>query len=245
LLLKEQGLFLRHPMRLPVQFCHLPVVPYYQRNRFHPYLYQRLLYHSCQSCCPALHWQFLDAPEFAPIFERTEKLGVPIYLHPGLPPKAVKDAYYDGLPKHSGMLLSIAGWGWHAETALHVLRLIVSGTFDRYPKLKFIIGHMGEMLPMMMVRCDNTFKPGQAGANNRSVIETLREQVYITTSGIFTLPPLMAAIDTFGIDNIMFSVDYPFSTNEQGKQFLDSIPLDTAQVEKIAHGNADKLLGLG
>jgi uncharacterized protein len=188
--------------------------------------------------------KFLDDPEFAPVLQRAEFLNAPIYLHPGLPPKAVADAYYSNLPKHSGMLLSIAGWGWHSETAIHVLRLIISGTFDRYPKLKLIIGHMGEMLPMMMVRCDHVFKPEKVGANQRSVIDTLREQVFITTSGIFTNPPLMAAIDTFGIDNIMFSVDYPFSTNEQGKEFLDHIAIPAEQLEKITHSNAEKLLNL-
>ena len=188
--------------------------------------------------------EFLDNPKFAPIFERAEALDVPVYLHPGLPPKAVIDAYYTGLPKYSGLLLSIGGWGWHSETAIHVLRLIASGTFDRYPKLKLIIGHMGEMLPMMMVRCDSFFTPNGPGANQRSVIETLKAQVHITTSGIFTIPPLMVAIDTFGIDNIMFSVDYPFSTNEDGKAFLESIPLPHGDIIKIAHGNADSLLKL-
>ncbi len=188
--------------------------------------------------------KFLDDKSFDPILARAEKLGVPIYLHPGLPPKTVVDAYYSSLPKHSGVLLSIAGWGWHSETAIHVLRLIISGTFDRFPKLKLIIGHMGEMLPMMMVRCDSQFIPGQIGINQRTVIETLREQVFITTSGIFTNPPLMVAIDTFGIDHIMFSVDYPFATNEQGKEFLDAMPLRYDQIEKIAHVNADNLLKL-
>ncbi|HLY71256.1 MAG TPA: amidohydrolase family protein [Puia sp.] len=188
--------------------------------------------------------KFLDDPEFAPVLQRAELLDVPIYLHPGLPPKTVADAYYSKLPRLAGMLLSIAGWGWHSETAIHVLRLIISGTFDRYPKLKLIIGHMGEMLPMMMVRCDRAFIPEKVGVNRRSVIDTLREQVMITTSGIFTNPPLVTAIDTFGIDNIMFSVDYPFGMNEQGKEFLDNIPLPVDQVEKIAHRNADKLLKL-
>jgi predicted TIM-barrel fold metal-dependent hydrolase len=188
--------------------------------------------------------EFLDAPKFAPIFERAEKLGVPIYLHPGLPPQAVVDAYYSDLPKYSGILLSIAGWGWHSETAIHTLRLIVSGTLDRYPKLKLIIGHMGEMLPMMMARCDNAFKPNTAGDNQRTIIETLQQQVYITTSGLFTNPPLVLAIDTFGIDNIMFSVDYPFSTNKQGRDYLDNMALSDDQKEKIAYRNADKILGL-
>lgn len=187
---------------------------------------------------------FLDHPDFAPILDRAEQLEVPIYLHPGLPPASVTQAYYSGLPKFAGSVLSASGWGWHSETAIHVLRLILSGTLDRYPGLKLIIGHMGEMLPMMMVRCDGKFKVEQAGVNQRLISQTLREQVYITTSGIFTLPPLMVALDTFGLDNVLFSVDYPFSTNEEGVKFLESIPLPPDQLSQIAHGNADRLLKL-
>jgi predicted TIM-barrel fold metal-dependent hydrolase len=190
--------------------------------------------------------KFLDQPEFAPIFERAEKLDVPIYLHPGLPPKGVADIYYSGLPDYSGMAEALAcyGWGWHSETALHVLRLLFSGIFDRYPGLKLIIGHMGEMLPMMMARSERAFKPGNGGANQRTLTDTFHQQVHITTSGFFTQPPLKVALDTFGIDNIMFSVDYPFSTNEMGIDFLNAIELSDEQLAKIAHGNADKLLKL-
>jgi len=188
--------------------------------------------------------EFLDNEKYAPIFARAEQLDVPIYLHPGLPPKAVFDAYYSNLPKQAGPFLSIAGWGWHSETALHTLRLIVSGTLDKYPKLKLIIGHMGEMLPMMMVRSDKMFGIDQGGNNQRSIIQTLHDQVHITTSGLFSLPPLQVAIDTFGIDNMMFSIDYPFSTNQQGRQYLDSMQLSPEDLEKLAHGNADKLLKL-
>jgi predicted TIM-barrel fold metal-dependent hydrolase len=187
---------------------------------------------------------FLDHPRFAPLLQRAELLKVPIYLHPGLPPKAVADVYYSGLPKHAGDALAISGWGWHSETAIHVLRLIISGTFDKYPKLKLIIGHMGEMLPMMMARCDDKFRIDKTGINQRSVSQTLKEQVYITTSGVFTLPPLMIALETFGIDNVLFSVDYPFSTNGDGKRFLDSIPLPADQIQKIAHLNAEGLLSI-
>jgi predicted TIM-barrel fold metal-dependent hydrolase len=190
--------------------------------------------------------KFLDQPEFAPIFERAEKLDVPIYLHPGLPPKGVADIYYSGSPNHSGMAEALAcyGWGWHAETALHVLRLLYSGIFDKYPKLKLIIGHMGEMLPMMMARSERAFKPGNGGANQRTLADTFHQQVHITTSGFFTQPPLKIALDTFGIDNMMFSVDYPFSTNEMGIEFLNAIELPDEQIAKIAHGNADRLLKL-
>lgn len=190
--------------------------------------------------------KFLDQPEFAPVFERAERLGVPIYLHPGLPPKGVADIYYSGLPNYQGMAEALAcyGWGWHSETALHVLRLLFSGIFDKYPKLKLVIGHMGEMLPMMMARSERAFKPGNGGANQRTLTDTFHQQVHITTSGFFSQPPLRVALDTFGVDNIMFSVDYPFSTNEMGIEFLNAIELPDDQIAKIAHSNADRLLDL-
>jgi len=190
--------------------------------------------------------EFLDAPKFAPVLERAEKLGVPIYIHPGLPPKSVMDAYYSNIGQSSGPFDAIAcwGWGWHSETAIHVLRLLVAGIFDIYPGLKIIIGHMGEMFPMMWARSDRAFQPGNGGHNQRTLIDTFRQQLYITTSGFFTQPPLRIALDTIGIDNILFSVDYPFSSNQMGIDFLNEIRLPAEQVAKIAHGNADKLLGL-
>jgi predicted TIM-barrel fold metal-dependent hydrolase len=189
---------------------------------------------------------FLDAPKYAPIFERAEKLGVPIYIHPGLPPKAVIDAYYSNVGNLTGPFEPIAcyGWGWHSETAIHVLRLLASGTFDRYPKLKIIIGHMGEMLPMMWARSNRVFQPGNGGQNQRTLNDTFRQQLFITTSGFFTQPPLQIALDTIGIDNIIFSVDYPFSSNQMGADFLNDIKLPPEQLAKLAHGNADKLLNL-
>jgi uncharacterized protein len=187
--------------------------------------------------------RFLDDRQFGPILARAEALDVPLYLHPALPPAAVREAYYSGMSPLAGMLLAMAGFGWHAETAIHVLRLIISGTLDRFPKLQIIIGHMGEMLPMMMARADGVFAPAFVGTR-RTVQQTLREQVHVTTSGMFTLPPLVATIDTFGIDRVMFSVDYPYASNVAGKKFLESLPFAPADIEKFAHGNADRLLRL-
>ena len=187
--------------------------------------------------------QFLDHPQFEPLLARAEKLEVPIYLHPAIPPEAVRKAYYEGLPAPATVQLGLAGWGWHSETAIHILRLALSGTFDRHPNLKMIIGHMGEMLPVMMARIDIILNPKFTGLQ-RPISQILQEQVYITTSGIFTQPPLQAAIATFGIDRILFSVDYPFAQNMQGKQFLDNIALPPADLEKIAHGNAERVLKL-
>ena len=168
---------------------------------------------------------------------------MPIYLHPGLPPRAVYEAYYDGLPGATGFRLSTAAWGWHSETAIHVLRLVLSGTLDRHPKLKLIIGHMGEGLAAMMVRSDKILTP-EAPHLKRSVKETILDQVSVTTSGMFTLPPLEALLAVFGADRVMFSIDYPYSSNRLGRDFLDSLKLPPAELEKFAHGNADRLLKL-
>jgi len=193
-----------------------------------------------------INGEFLDAPKFAPVFERAEQLGVPIYLHPGIPPREVINAYYSNLGDSTGPSEAIAcyGWGWHAETATHILRLLAAGVFDTYPQLKIIIGHMGEMLPFMWARSNRVFQPGNGAKNKRTLVDTFKEQLYITTSGFFTLPPLQLALDTIGIDNILFSVDYPFSSNQMGIDFLNNIQLPAGDIAKIAHQNADKLLGL-
>jgi predicted TIM-barrel fold metal-dependent hydrolase len=188
--------------------------------------------------------RFLDDPMYAPLLARAEQLDVPIYLHPGIPPEAVRKAYYDGLPGGTGFVLSTAGWGWHAETAVHVLRLVLSGTLERHRGLKLIIGHMGEGLPAMMARCDNTLGGEVSTYLDRGVSETILDQVWITTSGFFTLAPFMAALMTFGADRILFSVDYPFARNDVGTRFLDTLPVSPADKLKIAHANADRLLGL-
>jgi predicted TIM-barrel fold metal-dependent hydrolase len=190
--------------------------------------------------------QFLDHPRFEPIFDRAQRLNVPIYLHPGLPPRGVAEIYYDNLSGRKGFVEALAcyGWGWHSETALHVLRLFYAGVFDKYPQLKIIIGHMGEMLPMMLVRSDRALSPGNGGANQRTLAETFRQQLFITTSGFFTRPPLEIAVATMGVDNILFSVDYPFSTNEMGRQFLDNTGLSGMDLEKLAYVNAERVLGM-
>jgi len=184
--------------------------------------------------------RFLDDPAFDPILARAEARDVPLYLHPGIPPEPVRSAYYDGLPGHRSYVLATAGWGWHIETAVHVLRLAVSGTLDRHPRLKLIVGHMGEALPFMLARAEESF----ASEGGRSVADSIREQVWITTSGFFTLAPFLAALMTFGADRILFSVDYPYASNARARGFLEQLPVSPAEREKIAHGTADRLLRL-
>lgn len=188
--------------------------------------------------------RFLDDPAFEPILARAEKLDLPIYLHPGIPERAVRNAYYDGLPGNLGFTLALSAWGWHADTAIHVLRLVLSGALDRHPGLKIVIGHMGEALPFMLDRIDETTAAEARARLGRPVRQAILDQVWITTSGFFTTVPFVAALMSFGVDRILFSVDHPFASNARARAFLDALPVSPADRVKIAHGNADRLLRL-
>jgi uncharacterized protein len=188
--------------------------------------------------------RFLDDPVFTPILEAAQALGVPIYLHPAPPPPAVQEAYYSGLPDPFGLLLSIAGWGWHTETGLHSLRLIVSGVFNRFPKLQIIIGHMGEDLPYSLARADSVMSPAAVGRLPHTIAEYFHAHFHVTTSGYFTVPPFLCALSVVGADRLLFSVDYPFSDNRVGRAFLDELPVAPADHAKIASANARQLLHL-
>jgi len=187
--------------------------------------------------------RFLDHPSYDGLLAAAVELDVPIYIHPHLPPEPVRQAYFSDLPAGAGRVLESAGWGWHSETAIHVLRMVVAGTLDRHARLKLIIGHMGEMLPMMLARADEVFAL-DIDHLKRPISRAILDQVWLTTSGIFTEPPFQAALQTFGIDRIMFSVDYPFAPNAKGRAFLDRISLTPADMAKLTHGNVDALLRL-
>jgi predicted TIM-barrel fold metal-dependent hydrolase len=187
--------------------------------------------------------RFLDHPSYDSLLAAAIELDVPVYIHPHIPPAAVREAYYSGLEPGASRVLSTAGWGWHSEVAIHLLRLVLAGTLDKHRKLKIIIGHMGEMLPVMLDRID---KVSALDIEHlaRPITQAIHDQVWITTSGIFTQPPFLAALQTFGIDKIMFSVDYPFAPNAAGRRFLDTASLSPDDMAKLCHRNADALLKL-
>lgn len=188
------------------------------------------------------HGKFLDHEDFFPVLEAVQALNVPLYIHPAPPPAAVRDVYYSGLPGNTGYMLSIAGWGWHSETAIHILRLIVSGVLDRLPNLQIIIGHMGEGLPYALARSNAVFS--SVKHLKRSVAETFAQQISITTSGYFTRPPFDCARAVVGLDRMMYSVDYPFSPTTNGQKFLETLGLDDADKAALTHGNARRILKL-
>jgi predicted TIM-barrel fold metal-dependent hydrolase len=186
---------------------------------------------------------FLDDPRFDVLLARAERLGVPLYLHPAEPVPAVRAAYYEGFDPAVSWFLSAAAYGWHAETGLHVLRMVLAGVFDRHPGLQLVIGHMGEMLPFMLARVDDNLPPAVTGLD-RLPSEYILANVHITTSGLFSVPPLLCALMVFGADRVLFSVDWPYAPNTDGRRLLETAPVSPGDLGKLAHGNAERLLGL-
>ena len=133
---------------------------------------------------------FLDDPRFEPVLARAEKLDVPIYLHPGIPTEPVRAAYYDNLPGNFSFTLALSAWGWHADTAIHTLRLVLSGALDRHPGLKIVIGHMGEALPFMLDRIDETTAATAKTHLRRSVRETIASPAIRPPSAIDPVSPM-------------------------------------------------------
>jgi len=184
---------------------------------------------------------FFDDKRFWPICERAQALDVPIYLHPAAPHRAVVETYYQDYVQDFPALLS-AGWGFTVETATQGIRMVLSGVFDAYPNLKIVLGHMGEGLPFLLWRINHALaRPGNKPISFR---EQFSQHVYITTSGNFSTPALICSMLEMGVDRILFSVDYPFVQNEPGTRWLDQLQISVDDKEKIAGGNAKRLLKL-
>ena len=184
---------------------------------------------------------FLDDARFGPLLDRFERLDVPLYLHPAPPPAALSDVLYRGLAPAVARRLATGAWGWHAEAGLHVLRMIATGVFDRHPGLRLIVGHCGEMVPFMLDRIDAMLRTGTMALKPS---EYFLRNIWVTTSGLFSLPPVLCTVQVLGVDRVLFSVDYPFGGNAAGRALLDALPLAPADKAKIAGGNAERLLGL-
>jgi uncharacterized protein len=184
---------------------------------------------------------FLDDGRFEPLLDRFERLDVPLYLHPAPPSAALSEALYSGLDPAVAARLATGAWGWHAETGLHVLRMIATGVFDRHPGLRLIIGHCGEMLPFMLARIDAMLRVDTIALTPS---EYFARNIWVTTSGLFSIPPVMCTVQVLGVDRVLFSVDYPFGSNAAGRALLDTLPLSPDDVAKIAGGNAERVLRL-
>jgi predicted TIM-barrel fold metal-dependent hydrolase len=187
--------------------------------------------------------RYLDDKFFWPILERAEALNVPIYLHPTIPPKAVVDASFGGFSPPVTAVFASSGWGWHIETAVHLLRMILGGVFDRYPKLQIAIGHLGEGIPFMLPRLNKNF-PIELTKLQRPVGAYLRENVHYTFGGFNFPATFLDLLLEVGASRIMFSVDYPYGSMAEARAFLEQLPVSGADKERIAHSNAEQLFGL-
>ncbi len=187
---------------------------------------------------------YLDEPQFAPVLEAAEALNVPIYLHPQTPPPAMIQPFVE-----AGLDGAVFGFG--VETGFHMLRVIVGGVFDRYPKLQFIIGHAGEALPFWLYRLDYMH-----GATVRSqrypfmkplkepVSHYLRSNVHITNSGVAWQPAIEFCQKVIGIDRVLYAMDYPYQYAPEEVGFCDQMTISPHAKQAFYEDNARRLFGL-
>jgi 2,3-dihydroxybenzoate decarboxylase len=182
---------------------------------------------------------YLDEPQFRPVWAELERLGVTLYLHPAFIP-AERLRVFEGHPVLGG-----PSWGWTAAVGAHALRLIYGGVFDQFPGASVTLGHMGELLPFQLARLDSRYDTVTTDRRPpRPPSHYLRNNVYITPSGLFSHAALRAATDAVGIDRVMFAIDYPFESTAEAVKFLRTAPFTSRNLKRIAHRNAERILRL-
>ena len=191
--------------------------------------------------------RFYDNETYWPIFARAENLDVPIYLHPSSPAPAWTERFVGNYPATVSLSLGLGTWDWHEEVGLHILRLFNSGFFDTFPHIKLILGHMGEMLPYLLDRIiDFGERQKDWPARSRDIRTVWTENLWITTSGMFSLRPFACLVRQMPVERILYSVDWPFSNNTQGLAFMQELRssglVTEKELEGIAYKNAQSLL---
>ena len=182
--------------------------------------------------------QYLDHRSLDPFWERAEALGAPIYLHPTDPvtPAPVLDG-------HKG--LRRATWEWTFETGSHVLRIMFGGVFDRFPRAKLVLGHLGETLPFLLWRFDSRAGPEfYAVKLGKRPSQYVKDNIVVATSGMCAAEPLHCTISALGHERVMFAADYPFESIDEAAHFIDGVELAGKVRSDICFDNAVKFLGL-
>lgn len=182
---------------------------------------------------------YLDDDRFSVFWERAADLDAPIYIHPYNPPDF--PYMYHNHPELFGPV-----WSWTVETGNHALRLVFGGMFDRFPKAKLILGHMGETLPYQLWRLDSRWEISARGQRRLEMqpSDYFRRNVFVTTAGVCSNEPLRCAIDALGVERVMFSVDYPFENADAAGRFIEDAPLSEQERSKVCYENAKALLKL-
>jgi 2,3-dihydroxybenzoate decarboxylase len=181
--------------------------------------------------------QYLDHPDAYPLWERAEALGAVIYLHPADPVAPISALEgYRGLKR--------ATWEWTIETGSHALRMVFSGLFDRFPRAKLALGHLGETLPYQLWRFDSRAKLYGVKLKKRPS-DYIRENIVVTTSGMFSYEQIDCAMKALGRENVMYSADYPFENPVEAGAFMQDLPFDAQTMKDLAYNNASRLLHIG
>lgn len=193
--------------------------------------------------------KFLDHPDFEPLLARAEALDVPIYIHPGLPPDEVFQIYYSNMrPEYQkefqDQVLSISAYGWHQEVVTQCVRMIISGVFDRHPKLQIIIGHMGEGLPFFYKRIVEKMSEVTESSLDKPFEQYLHDNFWFTTSAFPQDELLDLLLMCISVDRVMFATDYPFANMKSQTDWFRAVRLPREDKEKIAFRNAEKLFGI-
>lgn len=186
---------------------------------------------------------YLDEQSFWPIFEAAQALDVPIYIHPREPAKGMREIM-------SGPVAGGPAWAYGVEVGTHILKLITAGVFDRFPKLRIVVGHMGEGLPFWLPRIDNRYVAmrggmfGGAKPMQRMPSDYIRENLWITTSGMNYWPQLKMTLDVLGHDRVMYATDYPFEKQGEAVGFVEAMPLSLSEKKMLFETVAAKVFRL-
>lgn len=186
---------------------------------------------------------FLDNPMYYPVWEALTQFDLPVYIHPNYTTAEACASYYSNLGDQLDCVLSTYGYGWHFEAGLQVIRMILSGVFERFPTLKVISGHWGEMVPFYLPRLDQMFSPAVTGLKEIFSFYYKRN-VYVTPSGLYDNDSLLFCVSKLGIDHILFSADFPYILMTGAHAFMENAPLSADDKEKIGSINAEKILHL-
>ena len=182
---------------------------------------------------------YLDDQRFWPILEAAESLNAPLYIHPRAPSDGMAAPFRD-------YRMEGAIWGYGIEAGTHAVRLMLSGVLDRFPKIRFVLGHMGEALPFWLWRLDYMASPGSRAAlrNKLKPSEYVQRNFAITTSGLEDPQALRLAIDKLGVDRVMWAIDYPFQLTPASVAFMDSVKLSQRERDQLSHLNAERIFGI-
>ena len=182
----------------------------------------------------------LDHSDFFPIFETAQRFGVPLFIHPQIPQRAVRDVYYSGFDDITDIAFAAFGLGWHYEAGIQFVRLILAGVFDKFPDLQIVLGHWGEVVLFYLERLGSLARVTRL---QRPIADYFKQNLYVTPSGMWSQSYLQRTLEVVGDERILFSTDYPYQyrPGRPGRSFIEEAALSAEQKESFAHGNWERL----